>query len=78
MTDCLETLEEIAIAGRETFLEAGGESYRQIPCLNDQAPYIDFLAGRVERGGCESAAMNEAAESASPSAAGRGARAHRR
>ena len=49
VTDCLETLEEMAIAGRETFLEAGGESFAQIPCLNDQPPYIDFLARRVER-----------------------------
>ena len=33
--DCLETLEEIEIRGRETFMEAGGESFRMIPCLND-------------------------------------------
>ena len=49
VADCLETLEEISGAGRETFLAAGGESFTQIPCLNDQAPYIDFLAGRVAR-----------------------------
>jgi ferrochelatase len=47
--DCLETLEEISLRGREIFLEAGGESFEQIPCLNDQAPYLDFLAGRVGR-----------------------------
>jgi len=47
VTDCLETLEEIAVRGRETFLAAGGESFEQIPCLNDQEPYIDFLAGRA-------------------------------
>ncbi len=47
VADCLETLEEIAVAGRETFLAAGGESFELIPCLNDQEPYIDFLAGRV-------------------------------
>jgi ferrochelatase len=47
VTDCLETLEEIAVAGRDTFLAAGGDSFELIPCLNDQAPYIDFLAGRV-------------------------------
>jgi ferrochelatase len=45
----LETLEEIAIRGQETFLAAGGESFTQIPCLNDQQPYIDFLAGRARR-----------------------------
>jgi ferrochelatase len=47
VTDCLETLEEIAIRGKEIFLAAGGESFEQIPCLNDQAPYIDFLAAKV-------------------------------
>ncbi len=47
VADCLETLEEIAMQGRETFIEAGGVTYAQIPCLNDQGPYIDFLAGRV-------------------------------
>lgn len=49
VADCLETLEEIAVAGRETFLAAGGESFELIPCLNDQQPYIDFLHGRVEQ-----------------------------
>lgn len=33
--DCLETLEEIEIRGKETFMAAGGESFRMIPCLND-------------------------------------------
>ncbi len=46
VTDCLETLEEISVAGRQTFLDAGGTSFRQIPCLNDQSPYIRFLAAR--------------------------------
>ena len=49
VTDCLETLEEIGMAGRDTFLNAGGETFERIPCLNDQPPYIDFLAGRVRR-----------------------------
>jgi ferrochelatase len=49
VADCLETLEEIAGAGKEVFLAAGGASFQQIPCLNDQAPYIDFLARRIER-----------------------------
>jgi len=48
-TDCLETLEEIQQQGRETFLGAGGESFQQIPCLNDQPAYIEFLAKRTER-----------------------------
>jgi ferrochelatase len=49
VADCLETLEEISVEGRDTFLAAGGRSFRQIPCLNDQSPYIEFLAGRVAR-----------------------------
>jgi ferrochelatase len=47
--DCLETLEEIAMRGKEIFLEAGGKSFAQIPCPNDQPPLIDFLSGRVAR-----------------------------
>ncbi|HVS53734.1 MAG TPA: ferrochelatase [Opitutaceae bacterium] len=47
--DCLETLEEIQQQGRATFLEAGGESFQQIPCLNDHPAFIDFLAKRTER-----------------------------
>jgi ferrochelatase len=45
--DCLETLEEIATEGRKTFLEAGGEYFHQIPCLNDHPAYVDFLACRT-------------------------------
>lgn len=49
VADCLETLEEISVEGKRTFLDAGGISFQQIPCLNEQPPYIAFLAGRVER-----------------------------
>ncbi|WP_442679311.1 ferrochelatase [Sphingomonas sp. ASY06-1R] len=41
--DCLETLEELAIRGRETFLEAGGTDFAYLPCLNDGAPGIEML-----------------------------------
>ena len=47
-TDCLETLEEIQQEGRDTFMAAGGESFQQIPCLNDHPAFIDFLAKRVQ------------------------------
>lgn len=47
VSDCLETLEEIRIQGRDTFLQAGGETFQHVPCLNDHPAYIDFLAGRV-------------------------------
>ena len=41
--DCLETLEEIAVENRETFLAAGGERYRYIPALNDAPAHIAVL-----------------------------------
>ena len=47
--DCLETLEEIAIEGRQVFTGAGGQRFDHIPCLNDHPAWIDALAGLVER-----------------------------
>ena len=41
--DCLETLEEIEIRGRESFLQAGGESFRTISCLNDSPAAVQCL-----------------------------------
>ena len=49
VADCLETLEEIAGEAKEDYLGAGGEKFQHVPCLNDQTPYIEFLAGRVRR-----------------------------
>ncbi len=49
VADCLETLEEIAIRGRETFMNAGGEAFTYIPCLNDDPRWIDALAAACER-----------------------------
>lgn len=43
VTDCLETLEEIAIRGQHVFCEAGGETLTLIPCLNDQPEWVDVL-----------------------------------
>ena len=48
VSDCLETLEEIAMEGEETFLEAGGDSFQQIPCLNEHPSWIRFLKSRTE------------------------------
>ena len=42
--DCLETLEEISMEARETFLHAGGEKFSYIPCLNDSPTWIAALA----------------------------------
>ena len=47
--DCLETLEEIAIRGRETFVEAGGGDYAAIPCLNDSDDGMALLETLVRR-----------------------------
>lgn len=43
VTDCLETLGEIEIQGRDIFLEAGGEELRMIPCLNTNEEWVETL-----------------------------------
>jgi ferrochelatase len=43
-TDCLETLEEIALRNRADFLAAGGESFEYVPCLNSRPAHVDALA----------------------------------
>jgi len=48
VTDCLETLEEIAIRGKEVFIEAGGENLTLIPCLNHHPKWIETLANWCE------------------------------
>jgi protoporphyrin/coproporphyrin ferrochelatase len=47
--DCLETLEEIAIRGKEQFLKAGGKSYYYIPALNDSDEHIAALADMIKQ-----------------------------
>jgi ferrochelatase len=47
--DCLETLEELAIRGRDTFLTAGGERFAYLSCLNDSAPGLTMLRGILSR-----------------------------
>jgi ferrochelatase len=44
VSDCLETLEEIAMEGKEEFQEAGGKEYKHIPCLNDNDHWVDVMA----------------------------------
>lgn len=43
VSDCLETLEEIGMRGKETFLAAGGKEFHQIPCLNEHPLWIQAL-----------------------------------
>jgi len=47
VADCLETIEEIGMRGREIFLDAGGREYRLIPCLNDHPLWIEALQAMV-------------------------------
>ena len=47
--DCLETLEELAIRGRDTFMEAGGTEFAALACLNDGAPGMAMLERLVRR-----------------------------
>jgi ferrochelatase len=48
ISDCLETLEEIAMRGKEAFMAAGGESYTMIPCLDISPLWVQTLAGWVK------------------------------
>ncbi|MEO5349426.1 MAG: ferrochelatase [Magnetococcus sp. YQC-3] len=43
VSDCLETLEEVAMRGKEQFLAAGGEFYHCLPCLNDSPAWLSAL-----------------------------------
>ena len=43
VADCLETLEEIAMRGKEDFIKAGGENYNYIPCLNDNDDWVAVM-----------------------------------
>ena len=47
VSDCLETLEEIDERGKESFMEAGGETYTMIPCLNTNPLWVNVLSGWV-------------------------------
>ena len=49
VSDCLETMEEIAIAGREQFHAAGGTQYHYIPCLNDNPAWLGALTDLAKR-----------------------------
>lgn len=49
VADCVETLEEIAIAGRETFTAHGGEAFDAIPCLNDSPEMTSVLEKIIRR-----------------------------
>ena len=48
-SDCVETLEEILIQGKESFLESGGENFDMVPCLNDSNDHIDLLKSLIQQ-----------------------------
>ncbi|MCB0461696.1 MAG: ferrochelatase [Flavobacteriaceae bacterium] len=47
VSDCLETLEEIAMEGQEIFYEVGGNQFTTIPCLNDDQEFVDLLSNWI-------------------------------
>ena len=47
--DCLETLEELAMRGKEQFEQAGGTQFAYLPCLNAEAPGMDMLEALIRR-----------------------------
>ena len=48
VADCLETLEEIAMEGRDAFKAAGGQEFHYVPCLNDNPTWLAALAEIVQ------------------------------
>ena len=48
-SDCVETLEEIDIQGREIFLKNGGQKFDLIPCLNDSRDHIDLFENLIKK-----------------------------
>tara|TARA_B100000161_G_scaffold200646_1_gene146449 strand:+ start:83 stop:1075 length:993 start_codon:yes stop_codon:yes gene_type:complete len=48
-SDCVETLEEINIQGRESFIEKGGKNFDLIPCLNDDPDHIELFNTLVKK-----------------------------
>ena len=48
-SDCVETLEEISIQGKETFIGAGGDNFDLIPCLNDNDDHINLFKNLVSK-----------------------------
>lgn len=53
-TDCLETLHELGVEGRELFEEGGGDpdAYRTVSCLNVEPEWLDYAAQLIERNAC--------------------------
>jgi ferrochelatase len=48
VSDCLETIEEIGKEGKEIFMQAGGESFTLIPCMNTQPAWVNAMQKIIE------------------------------
>ena len=48
-SDCVETLEEINIQGRETFINNGGKHFEFVPCLNDNSDHISLMENLIRK-----------------------------
>ena len=48
-SDCVETLEEISIQGKESFISAGGKNFDVVPCLNDNEDHMNLLEALTKR-----------------------------
>jgi ferrochelatase len=48
VSDCLETLEEIAMEGQEIFHEMGGNDFTTVPCLNDDDEFVALLSNWIK------------------------------
>lgn len=57
ISDCLETLEEMAMEGKEIFLKAGGESFEAIPCLNISPLWVNAMVKLIEKEGMPAGAV---------------------
>ena len=49
VSDCLETLEEIAMEGRDEFIKFGGTDYKHIPCMNDNEDWVDVMSSWIAK-----------------------------
>jgi ferrochelatase len=49
VSDCIETLEEIAMEGKQAFISSGGKAFHYIPCLNDSRPWMLALTALCEQ-----------------------------
>jgi len=48
-SDCVETLEEILIQGKESFIESGGKNFDMVPCLNDNDDHISLMKSLIQK-----------------------------